>query len=92
MTAVIEDLDLSWATFTDECGGESCDGRHGKPCGLEAVVRAAWKRTCPCAKDFLLFCAGHRDELLAQVAIGGRRFLCSECESPVELVAMEPIR
>ncbi|HET9893759.1 MAG TPA: hypothetical protein VFQ44_02385 [Streptosporangiaceae bacterium] len=87
MTAVVEDLSLDWVIYSAGSGDDGCHGLP-VPCGLEAVVRTWWRRTCKHGTDTYLYCAGHRDELIR----GGTRWLCKDCEAPATLLRMEPIR
>jgi hypothetical protein len=93
MTAVAEDLDLSWIRFTDDpADEEDCDGLFEEDdCALEPVVVAVWKTFCPCADDETRHCADHRDELARAVA-EGRLFACTACRTAVLLLRLEPVR
>jgi hypothetical protein len=90
MTALAEDLDLSWVTFTDDFEDEPCDGLT-EQCGQEAVVVAFWDRPCGHGPDESSLCAEHRDEL-AVMAEQVLYFRCMTCPEKVVLLRMEPIR
>jgi len=93
MTAIAEDLDLSWATFLTGHADESCDGWLREDCGLEAVVLAWWAPVCACHTNPFRLCAGHRDELAAaEAASPGAPWVCDICGARAFLVRVEPIR
>jgi hypothetical protein len=88
VTATDEDIDLSWATFTDEQPGEPCVGPSHEPCPLEPVAVAIWVKWCGCRAAPTRHCAGHRDVLLTCEW----EFSCSACDAPAFLLRMEPAR
>ena len=95
MTAVAEDLDLSWVTFSGGDPGKPCD--YGRPrndpqCPLEPVARAEWEQDCCDVKAPELLCAGHADKLRAAGKVDRGRFRCSGCTGIVRLISIEPIR
>jgi hypothetical protein len=90
VTAVAEDLDLSWVTFSEPADG--CDGING-PCSREPVAVAIWDRPCLCDSSLTRYCAEHRDFLVAFI---GRPdfagFECTKCAGRIRLLRIEPIR
>jgi len=90
MTAVAEDLGLSWVTFTGD-HRDSCRWKVDGSCSLEAVAEATWDKAC-CEKSEnpQKLCAPHRDYVLAGSPSGF--FRCIACRSRVRLVRMEPIQ
>jgi len=90
MTAIAEDLDLSWVTFTDDREDEPCDWHDGQ-CSREAVALAVWDRPCDCHGPTDRLCAAHRDEVLATDRRPGDWF-CNDCGATVRLLRIEPIR
>jgi hypothetical protein len=90
LTAVLEDLSLSWVTFgnnPDDCQWFPLDGCPGEP-----VAVAWWDGTC-CddATDSCRLCAPHRDELAAGHA-HGCRFTCGFCNATRVLLRIEALR
>jgi hypothetical protein len=93
MTAIAEDLDLSWVTFTAPVPGDSCGGWFGKECPLEAVALSWWETRCDCDPNPARLCAGHRDTLRAlEAADPGGWWECSGCGSLARLIRIEPIK
>ena len=88
MTAVAEDLDLSWVTFADEQPEDPCVGPSHQPCPMEPVALAIWLKPCGCSAEPTRHCASHRDFLLECAW----DFRCSACDGPAWLLRMEPIR
>jgi hypothetical protein len=91
MTAVIEETDLSWVTFSDDDGGERC-GSVTVDCPAEAVAVAFWRHTCRCDPDRQPLCVEHRDDTARDVAESGPLFECIRCGAPCLLLRIEPIR
>jgi hypothetical protein len=90
VTAVAEDLDLSWVTFSagpDDC----CHWRQPGPCALEAIAEAIWDRDC-CGTTPRLFCAGHRDRTADDSLRRDGWFCCIGCRASVRLLRIEPLR
>ena len=93
MTAIAEDLDLSWVTFTDDREDECCElDQDGVECSREAVAVAVFDRLCGCGPSLLRCCADHRDELLAEDREPDSDWRCSECGAPMRLLRIDSIR
>ena len=95
MTAVAEDLDLSWVTFAADDHGTPCIWLVTPPdarCGHEAVAIAVWDQPCACTPAEEPVCAAHRDEILAHDSEPGTCWSCGCCDAPVTLLRIEPIR
>lgn len=92
MTAVAEDLDLSWVAFSDELEDEPCDGLCRESCDMEAVAAVVWQRPCEHEPVPEQECAAHRDQLAAEAAACDSVFSCTECQGLAVLLRIEPIR
>lgn len=93
MTAIAEDLDLSWVTFADAGSSDTCTGWLDQPCPLEAVALAWWETHCGCDPNPGRLCAGHRDALRAlEAADPGRWWECAKCGALARLIRIEAIR
>lgn len=92
MTAVAEDLDLSWVTFTGHDPGEPCFWDVPEDCHAEALFRAVFDRACGHALAVWPLCLAHRDELehFDKTHPGG--WWCQVCDRPFRLLRIEPIR
>jgi hypothetical protein len=88
MTAVAEDLDLSWVTFTDQSDDEPCIATE---CKREPVAVAFLETRCDHVPGRVALCVCHRDQLVA-AASAPRELGCLVCDSRVVLIRVEPIR
>jgi hypothetical protein len=91
VTAVAEDTDLSWVTFTDGQDAEPCIG-DDSPCPYEAVAAAVWHRPCACSSNRTCHCAFHRDVIVDTDASYPDEWRCSRCWRKMLLLRVVPIR
>lgn len=93
MTALAEDLDLSWVTFAADDRGTPCVWKVApdQRCGRESVAMSVWDQPCACSPAEAPVCMGHRDHILAQDA-ECPEWECVECRAQVRLLRMEPLR
>lgn len=89
----MEDIDLSWVTFSTDDHSKPCEGSKHKPpgCGREAVAVAVWDVRCDHVSPESYHCADHRDEVMAYMA-SCRSVVCLKCHKPVRLLRVEPVR
>ena len=91
MTAVAEDLDLSWVTFTDE-PAITCLWRLHGDCPREPVAAAVWDRTCHAgAPNPQPLCAHHRDQVARAARVSFGQFRCKQTGTTVVLLRIGPL-
>ena len=89
MTAVAEDLDLSWVTFgTDPC--KPCEGllTDDSKCPAEALFILIFEG---CGATELALCLPHKDMVAKTLGAGGLA-VCTHCNAVMRLLRIEPVR
>lgn len=92
MTAVAEDLDLSFVTFTAGGGDDDCEGDGDGACSLEAIVLLIFVTSCDHDRPDQRACVAHRDKFVAAAAETDGAFQCGTCGAVAHLIRIEPIR